>query len=100
MSENLATSGPSVDTHAPDLTLSTVSGLERRISHGEPRVLAFLQHGLGHEPPRELAAIRAELRGLGAQLLVISPHGIWSVLLARAFGCSTARTLGCSGSGG
>lgn len=79
MSENLASSGPRVNTHAPDLTLSTVSGLERRISHGEPRVLAFLQHRLGHEPPRELAAIRAELRGLGAELLVISPHGIWSV---------------------
>ena len=34
MSENLASSGPRVNTHAPDLTLSTMSGLERRISHG------------------------------------------------------------------
>jgi xanthine dehydrogenase YagT iron-sulfur-binding subunit len=72
----MATPGsPCVGTRAPALT---VSGLERR-SNGEPRVLAFMHDGLRGERPAELAAIRAELRGLGAELIVVSPAGVWAV---------------------
>ncbi|HEX3765969.1 MAG TPA: (2Fe-2S)-binding protein [Kofleriaceae bacterium] len=70
-----APAGPGVGTPAPDLA---VSGLEPR-SRGEPRVLAFVHAGLDQEPPADLGAIRAELRGLGAELVVISPVGVWRV---------------------
>jgi len=65
---------PGVGAPAPDLV---VSGLERRTR--APRVLAFLRDGLGGERPAELDAIRAELRGLGAELVVVSPAGAWRV---------------------
>ncbi|HEY5935796.1 MAG TPA: (2Fe-2S)-binding protein, partial [Kofleriaceae bacterium] len=40
---------------------------------------AFIRDWLGeHEPPDELVAIRAELRGLGAELVVLSETGVWS----------------------
>jgi xanthine dehydrogenase YagT iron-sulfur-binding subunit len=68
------TAGPGVGTPAPDLA---VSGLERR-AH-VPHVLAFVRDGLGGERPIEPAAIRAELRGLGAELVVVSPPGVWRV---------------------
>ncbi len=69
-------SGPVVGTPAPDLV---VSGLERRTHL--PRVLAFLGDGLADsgERPAELGAIRAELRGLGAELVVVSRAGAWRV---------------------
>jgi xanthine dehydrogenase YagT iron-sulfur-binding subunit len=63
-----------VGTPAPDLA---VSGLERR-TH-VPHVLAFVRDGLGDERPIEPSAIRAELRGLGAELVVVSPAGVWRV---------------------
>ena len=66
--------GPDVGTPAPDLT---VSGLERR-TH-VPRVLAFVRDGLAGERPIQPRAIRAELRGLGAELVVVSPVGVWRV---------------------
>jgi xanthine dehydrogenase YagT iron-sulfur-binding subunit len=68
--------GPAIGAHAPELLLS---GLEDRASHGEPRVLAFVHDGLRGDRPAGLAAIRAELRGLGAALVVVSPAGVWSV---------------------
>src|SRR5678815_76273 len=80
-----ASRGPEVGSPAPDLV---VSGLERRADQGEPRVLAFVQDGLGGEPAEEslardaiaaVAEIRAELRGLGAELVVVSPGGVWAV---------------------
>jgi xanthine dehydrogenase YagT iron-sulfur-binding subunit len=64
--------GPDIGTPAPDLV---VSGLERRTP--VPRVLAFLGGGLAGERPAELDAIRAELRGLGAELVTVSPGGVW-----------------------
>jgi xanthine dehydrogenase YagT iron-sulfur-binding subunit len=67
--------GPGVAPPASDLV---ASGPERR-TRGEPRVLAFLHDGLGHERPAELGAIRAELRGLGAELVVVSPARVWRV---------------------
>jgi xanthine dehydrogenase YagT iron-sulfur-binding subunit len=77
--------GPEVGSAAPELA---VSGIDRRAGHGEPRVLAFLHDGLGREPAEALGAtgpsgasgtIRAELRGLGAELVIVSPGGIWAV---------------------
>ncbi|HEY0483268.1 MAG TPA: (2Fe-2S)-binding protein [Kofleriaceae bacterium] len=62
-----------IDSPAPELA---VSGLERR-GQGEPRVLAFVRGGLDHLSPEALRAIRAELRGLGAELVVVSPDGAW-----------------------
>ena len=70
-----APSSPCVGTRAPALM---VSGLERR-HPGEARVLAFVHDGLRGERPAGLAAIRAELRGLGAELVVVSPAGVWAV---------------------
>jgi xanthine dehydrogenase YagT iron-sulfur-binding subunit len=66
--------GPGIGTPAPDLA---VSGLERR-THA-PCVLAFVRDGLAERPMLEPAAIRAELRGLGAELVVVSPAGVWRV---------------------
>ena len=68
--------------HGPDHD----RGLERR-GHGEPRVLAFVSAGLDREPGAAidaaidavLRAIRAELRGLGAELVVVAPGGVWRV---------------------
>jgi xanthine dehydrogenase YagT iron-sulfur-binding subunit len=76
MSRRSVSAGPEVGAHAPDLA---VSGLERRTSRGVPRVLAFVHDGLGHERPAGLGAIRGELRGLGAELVVVSPAGVWLV---------------------
>ena len=68
------TAGLGVGTPAPDLA---VSGLDRR-TH-VPHVLAFVRDGLDGERPIEPGAIRAELRGLGAELVVVSPAGVWRV---------------------
>jgi xanthine dehydrogenase YagT iron-sulfur-binding subunit len=68
------TAGLGVGNPAPDLG---VSGLERR-THA-PHVLAFVRDGLAGERPIEPCAIRAELRGLGAELVVVSPVGVWRV---------------------
>jgi xanthine dehydrogenase YagT iron-sulfur-binding subunit len=77
MSTNFVSIGPGVGSHAPDLV---VSGVEQRPAHGEPRVLAFVHDWtLAGEPPELIAAIRAQLRGLGAELLVLSDAGVWSV---------------------
>src|SRR5689334_20138676 len=63
---------------APDLTLLE-STLGLSALHGLPKVLAFLDTwdpcGEGAE---ELASIRAELRGLGAMLIVVSRRDAWS----------------------
>ena len=69
--------GPSVGSHAPDLVLT---GLETRTVHGEPRVLAFVQdRSFAHEHPEAIRALRTQLRGLGAELIVLSPTAVWSV---------------------
>jgi xanthine dehydrogenase YagT iron-sulfur-binding subunit len=77
MTTNLASAGPSVGAHAPDVF---VTGLPGRGARGEPRVIAFAHAwSLTHERPEALRAIRAQLRGLGAELLVLSQRGVWSV---------------------
>jgi xanthine dehydrogenase YagT iron-sulfur-binding subunit len=77
MSTNFVSVGPGVGAHAPDLV---VRGVEQRPAHGEPRVLAFARGWTpAGEPPELIAAIRAQLRGLGAELLVLSDGGVWSM---------------------
>src|SRR5437899_9957153 len=73
---DVVVASPEVGATAPDLM---VTGLDRRAHHGEPRVLAFVHDGLRGDRPAGLAAIRAELRGLGAELIVVSPAGVWRV---------------------
>jgi xanthine dehydrogenase YagT iron-sulfur-binding subunit len=70
-----ASAGPSVGAQAPEIALAGVSAF----AHGEPRVLAFVQRAV-FEPhtaatPEVVAALRAQLRGLGAELVVLSPAG-------------------------
>src|SRR2546428_14193868 len=83
MSTNLrmrrvAGAGPCVGARVPELTLAGVS----TVSHGEPRVLAFVQRAV-FEPEAAVgpavAGIRAQLRGLGAEVVVLSPAGGWWV---------------------
>ncbi|HET9623829.1 MAG TPA: 2Fe-2S iron-sulfur cluster-binding protein [Kofleriaceae bacterium] len=54
-----------------------IGGLARYPATGQPRVLAFAHAWSPADD--ELRALRAELRGLGAELLVLSPRGAWSV---------------------
>jgi hypothetical protein len=49
------------------------------VTNGRPRVLALLRGwDASTAPPEELAAIRAQLRGLGATLVIASDAGAWS----------------------
>jgi len=46
---------------------------------GQPRILAFLRDwSIELEDPTTLRAIRAQLRGLGAELIILSDSGVWS----------------------
>jgi xanthine dehydrogenase YagT iron-sulfur-binding subunit len=76
MSETSAPIGLHVGSYAPELAVCGLDGLPGR---GEPRVLAFVHGGVSHERPAGLGGIRAELRGLGAELVVVSPAGVWRV---------------------
>ena len=69
--------GPGVGSTAPEIV---VTGLERQPPRGQPRVLAFAHAwSFAHEPPAAIRAIRTQLRGLGAELLVLSQGGLWLV---------------------
>jgi xanthine dehydrogenase YagT iron-sulfur-binding subunit len=63
---------------APALVLHDSAG--RGVSvprvRGQPWVLAFVREW--PPPPAEQAALRAELRGLGAMLIALSPRGAWA----------------------
>src|ERR1043166_7817497 len=78
MSE-ISVTAPSTSSHASELAAPALDG--RR--HRAPRVLAFLYDAeLDDDRPESAAAlraIRAELRGLGADLVVVAPAGVWSV---------------------
>ncbi|MBC7973700.1 MAG: hypothetical protein H7138_01855, partial [Myxococcales bacterium] len=77
MTVNLVSVGPEVGSLAPDIVMA---GLDGRTGHGEVRVIAFAQDGsFGDEPPASIQALRAQLRGLGAELVVLSPTGVWSL---------------------
>ena len=57
-----------------------MAGIDGRTGRGESRVIAFVQDGsFGDASPDAIRAIRAQLRGLGAELVVLSPTGGWSV---------------------
>lgn len=79
MSE-ISVTAPSIPSHAPELA---APGRDGRACHRAPRVLAFLYDAeLDDDRPESAAAlraIRAELRGLGADLVVVAPAGVWSV---------------------
>ncbi|MDB4941901.1 MAG: Periplasmic aromatic aldehyde oxidoreductase, iron-sulfur subunit YagT [Labilithrix sp.] len=69
---------------APELSIRTTRGqrsgepLTLASLHGQPVVLAFLGRWSPERAPRgELAALRAELRGLGAVLVVLSEAGLF-----------------------
>jgi xanthine dehydrogenase YagT iron-sulfur-binding subunit len=80
MSTSFTRIGPRIGSHAPDILLT---GLDGQPARGEPRVVAFSRDGSfdrdAQAAPDALAAIRAQLRGLGAELIVLSPAGAWSV---------------------
>src|SRR5689334_5734041 len=69
----LASVGPRVGCHAPEVGVVGIA----RTTHGEPRVIAFVRDGFEDADPDALARIRAELRGLGAELIALSPRGVW-----------------------
>jgi xanthine dehydrogenase YagT iron-sulfur-binding subunit len=71
--------GPRVGSAAPSLHLRTArETLTIDSLDGQPAVLAFLDDWSPLDaPPEELAAIRAELRGLGAVLVVLSTAGLF-----------------------
>jgi xanthine dehydrogenase YagT iron-sulfur-binding subunit len=79
MSE-ISVTAPSIPSHASELAAPALDG---RAGHRAPRVLAFLYDAeLDDDRPESAAAlraIRAELRGLGADLIVVAPAGVWSV---------------------
>jgi hypothetical protein len=65
-------------TSAIGLTLSQGRRLDLRAFHGEPFVLAlFARAGEIALSDDVLTRLRAELRGLGAALVLISPDGAW-----------------------
>jgi len=77
MSTNFVSVGPRVGSHAPPLALH---GLEHRTGPGEPCVVAFVHDwSFEREDLEAVRAIRAHLRGLGAELVVLAPGGVWSV---------------------
>ena len=78
----MATStGMKVGSLAPPFALHPADGrsLASLDGRGRPWVLAFARSwSARRESPENMAAIRAELRGLGAVLLVLSDGGAWS----------------------
>jgi xanthine dehydrogenase YagT iron-sulfur-binding subunit len=72
--------GPRVGASSPRLSVRSKRGtLTLESLHRQPAVLAFLDDWSPLEtPPDDLAAVRAELRGLGAILVVLSRAGLFS----------------------
>jgi len=68
-----------VGEDAPSLVLRGSAGRTLDVTSRSPRVLAFARHwNLDNERPVDVCGIRAQLRGLGAELLVLSDFGVWS----------------------
>jgi xanthine dehydrogenase YagT iron-sulfur-binding subunit len=69
----------SVGCNAPEFVVRAERGTLAPVATGRPRVLAFLRRWqLDEHGDDELRLIRAELRGLGAELVVLSDAGVWS----------------------
>ena len=76
MSANFVTRGPNVGALAPEVVLT---GLDSR-ARGAPRVLAFVEPGaFEYADTESQRTIRGQLRGLGAELVVLSSGGVWLV---------------------
>jgi len=70
-----------IGTRAPDVVLHGDDGgvLPASDARGQPRVLAFVRAwSIDREPAEDIATIRAQLRGLGAALVIASDAGVWS----------------------
>ncbi len=68
----------SIGANAPEFVVRADRGTLAPASTGQPRVLAFVREwSIEREEPSALRAIRGELRGLGAELLVLSDAGVW-----------------------
>ncbi|HEV7554348.1 MAG TPA: 2Fe-2S iron-sulfur cluster-binding protein, partial [Kofleriaceae bacterium] len=64
---------------APPLMLRGSAGRTLEVTSRQPRVLAFARNwNLDNERPQDVCGIRAQLRGLGAELFVLSDFGVWS----------------------
>ncbi len=64
---------------APEFVVRAERGALAPVSAGLPRVLAFVRDwAIEREHPDTVRAIRGELRGLGAELIVLSDGGVWS----------------------
>ncbi len=69
----------SIGATAPEFVVHADRGTLAPASTGQPRVLAFVREwSIDREQPEALHAIRSELRGLGAELLVLSDAGVWA----------------------
>src|SRR5512135_512278 len=69
----------SIGANAPEFVVHADRGTLAPASAGQPRVLAFVRDwSIECEQPETLRQIRGELRGLGAELLVLSDAGVWS----------------------
>ena len=70
---------PSIGASAPEFVVHGPRGTLAPASTGEPRVLAFVRSwSAERERPEDLQAIRAQLRGLGAELVILADAGVWS----------------------
>jgi xanthine dehydrogenase YagT iron-sulfur-binding subunit len=70
---------PAIGSDAPEFVVHSPRGALAPVSTGEPRVLAFVRAWRAEHLGREdLHAIRATLRGLGAELVVLAEDGVWS----------------------
>jgi len=68
-----------VGESAPDVVLRGSAGRTLEMTSRRPRVVAFAHRWhLDGERPQDVCGIRAQLRGLGAELFVLSDHGVWS----------------------
>jgi len=68
-----------IGASAPEFLLHAERGTLAPASTGQPRVLAFVRRwSIERERPEALRRIRAELRGLGTELVVLSDSGVWS----------------------
>jgi xanthine dehydrogenase YagT iron-sulfur-binding subunit len=68
-----------IGASAPEFLVHAERGTLAPVSTGQPRVLAFVRRwSLERERPETMRRIRAELRGLGTELLVLSDAGVWS----------------------
>jgi xanthine dehydrogenase YagT iron-sulfur-binding subunit len=73
------TTSPPIGAPAPEFEVRGPHGAFAPACAGEPLVLAFVRDDSVEQlTTRELSSIRAQLRGLGAELIVLAESGVWS----------------------